>query len=375
MSVTSPRGFVASGVACGIKSSGALDLALVCTEDHKAVPVAAVFTSNKAKAAPVLVSREHLEVTTGRAAAVILSSGNANAQTGAEGKSAAAEMCELVASGIGSSPEEVLVCQTGLIGVRFPIDRVKGSIPDLVGALGSSDDDGDLAATAIMTTDTVDKQVLVTAEGFTVGGMAKGAAMLHPNMATMLAVLTTDAQCEPEVLERALEQAVSRSFNEMTVDGSCSTNDTVIVLANGAAGPAGEVELTAALSQACAVLAEAMVKDAEGATRVACVTVTGAASSADARLGARKVANWGRVVSELGSAGIDFDPDSVAVSYGGVTVCESGIAVPHDAVALAKHMEGDRVEITCDLGLGSGKGSVLTCDLGYGYIDENRTTS
>jgi glutamate N-acetyltransferase / amino-acid N-acetyltransferase len=389
VTVTSPKGFVASGVACGIKSSGALDLALVCTEDHKPVPAAAVFTSNKAKAAPVLVSRRHLEATNGRAAGVVISSGNANAQTGKDGLNAAELMCELAAEGIGSAREEILICQTGLIGVRFPIECAESGIGEAVRDLMSGREAGDRAAKAIMTTDTRKKEVLVEGPGFRIGGIAKGAAMLAPNMATMLAVLTTDARCEPDVLSRILRSAVAASFNEMTVDGCCSTNDTVVLLASGRAGPTDEDELEVAVTAAAAILAEAMVADAEGGTKVARIRVTGAAGDAEARAAARQVAGsmlvkcsingadpyWGRIVSELGSCGADFDPDRVSVSYGGVKVCSAGVAAPHDAEAVAAHMGGDRIEIECDLELGSGTWSVLTCDLSKGYIDENRTTS
>lgn len=389
MGVTGPRGFVAAGAACGIKESGAPDVALVCTQDRRAVPAAAVFTSNKAKAAPVLVSRAHLDSTQGRAAAVVCSSGNANAQTGTEGRRAAERMCELVAAGIGSSPLEVLVCQTGLIGVPFPITKLETAIPGLIGELDGGDDAGRQAAVAIMTTDTARKEVVVEGAGFSVGGMAKGAAMLSPDMATMLAVLTTDADSDAETLSRILKSAVSKSFNEMTVDGCCSTNDTVVLLSSGLAGPVGDVELHDSVARACASLAEAMVADAEGATKVARVTVDGAASDAEAARAARKVAQsslvkcslngadpyWGRIVSELGSAGVAFDPELVAVRYGGVTVCSEGTAVDHDSAAVAGHLAGPRVEIECELKLGTGRASVLTCDLGHGYIDENRGTS
>jgi len=389
VSVTGPRGFVAAGASCGIKASGAPDLALVCTHDRVAVPAAAVFTSNKAKAAPVLVSSAHLESTQGRAAAVICSSGNANAQTGGAGRLAAERMCELVAGGIGTSPEEVLVCQTGLIGVPFPIGKFEDGFAQLVGALDGGPAAARQAAVAMMTTDTVDKEVLVEASGFSVGGMAKGAAMLAPDMATMLAVLTTDARCGPDGLARILKGAVAMSFNEMTVDGCCSTNDTVVLLSSGLAGPVAEAELLHATVQACAVLAEAMVSDAEGASKVARVTVVAAASDAEAARAARKVAQsllvkcslngadpyWGRIVSELGSAGVEFDPDLVAVSYGGVKVCSEGIAVGHDSAAVSSHLAGQTIEIECHLDLGTGRASVLTCDLGHGYIDENRSTS
>ncbi|MFZ0666166.1 MAG: bifunctional glutamate N-acetyltransferase/amino-acid acetyltransferase ArgJ [Acidimicrobiales bacterium] len=389
MSVTAPQGFEASGIASGIKISGDPDLALVCTTDHKPVSAAAVFTSNLAKAAPVLVSRAHLDQTSGKIAAVICTSGNANAQTGEAGKRAAERLCEVVAFEIGSKPEEVLVCQTGLIGVPFPIDHAEAGIPHLVDSLAGSDDAGRRAAVAMMTTDTVEKQVAIRGDGFTVGGMAKGAAMLAPDMATMLAVLTTDAASEPDVLSRILTKAVSASFNEMSVDGCCSTNDTVILLSSGLAEAVPEEKLTDAVVKACAALAEAMVDDAEGASKVARISVTGAASDTEAAQGARKIATsllvkcslngadpyWGRVVSELGSAGISFDPDKVSVAYGGTIVCDEGVAVTHDADAVDAHLAGSHVEIECDLKLGSGTSSMLTCDLGHGYIDENRTTS
>jgi glutamate N-acetyltransferase/amino-acid N-acetyltransferase len=213
--------------------------------------------------------------------------------------------------------------------------------------------------------------------------------MLAPNMATMLAVLTTDAAAEPAALQAALAAGVTTSFNSMTVDGCTSTNDTVILLASGLAGPADPQELEAAVAEACFSLAEQMVADAEGATKVVVVTVQGARSDADAHRAARQVASsllvkcslngqdpyWGRVVSELGTAGAEFDPDRVAISYGGVTVCRDGVAAGHDAAAVAAHLAGTRIDLACDLGLGSGTSTVLGTDLGYGYIDENRTTS
>jgi glutamate N-acetyltransferase/amino-acid N-acetyltransferase len=390
VSVTAPAGFAAAGVACGIKASGALDLSLVATDDGAAVPAAGVFTTNLATAAPVQVSRRHLAETAGRAAAVVLSSGNANAATGSQGREDATRMCTLVGEELGVATEQVLVCQTGLIGIPLPMPCLEAGIPALVAARGHGPEAGAAAARAIMTTDTFAKEVVVAGDGFVVGGMAKGAAMLAPNMATMLAVLTTDALADPDVLATALAAGVAHSFNRMTVDGCTSTNDTVLVLASGRAGVAPPAEdLGAALGKACATLAGMMTKDAEGGTKVANVVVEGAHSDDEAHLAARKVADsalvkcslngedpyWGRVVSELGSAGVGFDLDKVAVSYGGVTVCRDGIAAVHDEVAVRAHLAGPTIELTCDLGLGAGRAVVLTCDLGHGYIDENRTTS
>jgi glutamate N-acetyltransferase/amino-acid N-acetyltransferase len=390
VSVTAPKGFVAAGTACGIKTSGDPDLALVATADGAPVPAAGVFTRNRAPAAAVQVSRAHLAESGGRAAAVVLSSGNANAATGAEGVASAQRMCVLVGEELGVAGSDVLVCQTGLIGVPLPMAPLETGIPSLVATRADGRAAAERAARAIMTTDTVPKQTEVQAGDFTVGGMAKGAAMLAPDMATMLAVLTTDAVCTPEELAVALRDAVAGTFNLLSVDGSTSTNDTVIALASGLSGttPSG-AELTGALAEACGELATLMASDAEGATKVVSVVVSGAATDADARRAARRVAEsllvkcsfngedpyWGRVVSELGSAGVAFDPDLVEVSYGDVVVCRGGIAALHDDSALRARMHAPAIELRCDLGLGSGRAIVLGTDLGHGYIDENRTTS
>jgi glutamate N-acetyltransferase/amino-acid N-acetyltransferase len=387
VSVTAPLGFVAAGVACGIKDSGAPDLALVATDDGAAVTAAAVFTQNLATAAPVQVSRRHLTASAGRAAAVILNSGNANAATGGRGIADAERTCALVATELGCSAEEVLICSTGLIGIPLPMAALESGIAPVAAA--RSTDGGEAAATAIMTTDTVAKQTLVEGDGFTVGGMAKGAAMLAPNMATMLAVLTTDAEAEPAALAAALQRAVDASFNTLSVDGCTSTNDTVIVLANGRAGAVPEPDLADALKYACIGLAEQMAGDAEGATKVVRIRVVGAEDDDEAATAARKVAEsqlvkcslygedpyWGRVVSEMGSAGVTFDPDLVSVAYGGVVVCRDGTAAEHDAAMLADAMAARSIEVTCDLGLGRGEAVVLTNDLSHAYIDENMRTS
>ncbi|MDQ4132609.1 MAG: bifunctional glutamate N-acetyltransferase/amino-acid acetyltransferase ArgJ [Actinomycetota bacterium] len=390
MSVTEPAGFVASGVWCGVKASpSALDLALVATEDGQPVPAAAVFTANKACAAPVQVSRAHLAASGGRAAAVVLNSGNANAATGADGNSHAEETCALVASGLGCAAEEVLVCSTGLIGIPLPIDAIKSGIGPLVGARAADRDSAATAARAMMTTDTVLKETVIAGGGFTVGGMAKGAAMLAPHMATMLAVLTTDATASPADLHHALTMAVDSSFNQITVDGSMSTNDTVIVLASGRAATADGDALAGPLTEACSQLAAAMVADAEGATKLIEVRVTGAASADEARRAARRVAEaqlvkcsffghdpyWGRVVSELGSAGVEFELDRVSVAYGGIVVCQGGVAVAHDHQAVTHHLAQRNVEVTADLGVGHAAATILTADLTPSYIDENMTTS
>jgi glutamate N-acetyltransferase/amino-acid N-acetyltransferase len=389
VSVTAPEGFVATGGSGGIKANDLLDVAVVATADGRAVPSAGVFTSNLAAAAPVQVSRAHLATTSGAAAGVVLTSGNANAATGEPGRAAAERVCAAVAAGIGASGAEILICQTGLIGIPFPIDTVEPRLAAIVGARAGDHEAGAAAARAIMTTDTVPKEVVVAGPGFTVGGMAKGAAMLAPNMATMLALCTTDAAVDAPTLRKALREAVDASFNSITVDGCTSTNDTVLVLASGRGESPTPAALTAALTEACASLAEQMVADAEGATKIAHVAVRGATSDEAAHRAARKVADsmlvqcslfgcdpyWGRIVSELGSAGTPFEIDRVSIGYGDTVVCAAGIAVPHDEAAVAAHLAGRHVQLICDLGLGSGQAVVLGTDLGYGYIDENRTTS
>jgi glutamate N-acetyltransferase/amino-acid N-acetyltransferase len=387
MSVTAPAGFVAAGLAAGIKESGASDLALVATADANAVPAAAVFTQNRLTAAPVQVSAAHLHASGGRATAVILNSGNANAATGAPGRDHAARMCTATASALGCSPEAVLVCSTGLIGIPLPIDKIEAAVPDL--AASRHPHGGPEAARAIMTTDTVPKEVVVHRPGFVVGGMAKGAAMLAPNMATMLAVLTTDAAVDGDVLARALQKGVDSSFNVLVTDGCTSTNDTVIILSSGLAGPADEGDLADAVAEACFSLAAQMSGDAEGATKVVRLVVTGAASDAEARAGARAIAKsslckcswygedpyWGRIASELGAAGIAFAADKVSVAYGGTTVAAGGVSIDHDGQKVRTHLRNRNIDVSADLGLGEGRAIVLTNDLTPGYIDENMRTS
>ena len=389
MTVTDPAGFAANGVAAGIKPSGDPDLSLVATVDGAPVAAAGVFTRNLMTAAPVVTTRAHLAATGGRAAAVVLNSGCANAATGNQGLADAEEMCALVAKDLGCAPDEVLVCSTGLIGFELPMDAVRAGIPPLVA--GRSVDGGSAAAEAIRTTDTVRKETVVRGPGFVVGGMAKGAAMLAPNMATMLAVLTTDAAVEPAHLLASLRAGVDDSFNAMSSDGCTSTNDTVLLLASGAAGPPADLgAFDAAVAEACLDLATQMVGDAEGHTKVVRVHVIGAASDEEAERGARKVAEsqlvkcswygkdpyWGRVASELGSAGIAFDPDRLTVRYGDHVLAVGGVSdTTVDEAALATYMDEPSLEVVADLGLGNGTARILTNDLTHAYVDENMGTS
>jgi glutamate N-acetyltransferase/amino-acid N-acetyltransferase len=387
VSVTAAAGFGAAGIASGIKPSGEPDLALVATLDGRPVPSAGVFTSNLSTAAPVVISRSHLAATGGLSVGVILNSGNANAATGAAGRANAERMTALAADGLGCGADEILVCSTGLIGIPLPMEPIEANAMHLVAALDA--EGGSDAARAIMTTDTIRKEVVVSGEGFTVGGMAKGAAMLAPNMATMLAVLTTDAEATPEELLAALQAGVSSSFNVLSVDGCTSTNDTVLLFASGLAGRIDPSALAAAVADACGSLARQMASDAEGATKVVDVRVIGAASDDDAAKAARKIAEsnlckcswygedpyWGRIVSEIGSSGAAFDPDAVSVSYGGVMVARDGITCDHDAAAIKAVMAADEIVLVADLGLGAGTGLILTNDLSHAYIDENMRTS
>ena len=385
MSVTEVPGFTAAGVTCGIKPSGKPDLALVSTADGAAVSAAGVFTSNKMTAAPVLVCREHLDATGGKAAAVVLNSGNANAATGAQGMADARRMCAETAAALGVAPAEVLVCSTGLIGYALPMDTVSAGITAAAQALAA--DGGPQAAEAIMTTDTVSKQVLIAGDGFTVGGMAKGAAMLEPNMATMLAVLVTDAAADPAILQQALRSGVVGTFNTLTVDGAESTNDTVLMLANGQAGPVDPDALTEAVAAACESLAIQMADDAEGATKTVFLRVTGAASEAEAAKAARDTANcqlvkcswygqdpyWGRIASEMGAAGVAFDHTKLTIAYGPHLVYDHG--EPAHPPELAQYMTGRRLDLHVDLGMGDGQARIITTDLTHAYIDENMGTS
>jgi len=397
MSVTAAEGFEAAGVACGVKPSGDPDLSLVATADRRPVAAAGVFTTNLACAAPVQVSRSNL--TDGQAAAVILNSGNANAATGEPGREDARIMCRLTAEALGCADTDVLVCSTGLIGIPLPMPPIERGIPMVAAALDAQRG-GTAAATAILTTDTLRKEAHVTASGpdatFTVGGMAKGAAMLAPAMATMLAVLTTDAAADPDALKAALVLAVRDTFNSLLVDGCTSTNDTVLILANGVAGHAPITAdgplfatLVSSMTQVCDSLAEQMASDAEGATKLARVVVRGARSTEDARRAARAVAGsqlvqcslygadpyWGRVVSELGASGTELDPERVDVAYNGITVCRDGIAALHDEAALEAAMAKREIEIVCELHDGTGEAAVRFTDLTHAYIDENRGTS
>ncbi|WP_167737554.1 bifunctional glutamate N-acetyltransferase/amino-acid acetyltransferase ArgJ [Sphingomonas parva] len=386
MSVTAAEGFVASGLHAGIKPRR-YDMALVATEDCKPVTAAAVFTQNKFFAPPVAACRERLAANGGRAAAIIVNSGNANAGTGAAGRADAEAMCEATAEALGISPADVLVCSTGIIGNPLPMDRILAATPKLAKKL--SVEGGADAAKGILTTDHKVKEAVIRGSTFTLGGMAKGCGMIAPNMATMLAFLTTDADVSAAEMTAILRDAADRTFNTLNVDGATSTNDTVILLASGRRGRPDKAEFADAVHRLCEDLTYQMARDAEGMTKMVQLRVTGARSDAEARAAAKSIAEnnlvkcswyggdpyWGRLLGAAGSAGIDFEAEKTAVAYGGIIVSRGGTNAEHDEAAVAAHMKNEKIEIEVALGLGSGQAQVIGIDLGPGYIKENSKTS
>nr|WP_242681612.1 bifunctional glutamate N-acetyltransferase/amino-acid acetyltransferase ArgJ [Tessaracoccus sp. SD287] len=377
--VTAAQGFAAAGVAAGLKTSGNADVALVHNLGPDAV-AAGVFTSNRVVAAPVVHSR--VVLANHRVRAVLLNSGGANACTGSGGLADARESAAATAAALGLHADDVAVASTGLIGVRLPMDRLRAGISDAAAAL--SPEGGPLAATAIMTTDTVPKQAEITTDdGWTVGGMAKGAGMLAPGLATMLVVITTDARVDPLVLDRALRTACRLTFDRLDTDGCMSTNDTVLALASGASGVEVDgPQLADALVAVCGDLCQQMMADAEGADHDITIEVVNADSVEDAVEVGRAIArsnlfktavagndpNWGRVLAQIGTTAAEFDPDELDVSFNGVQVCTGGgIGAPREDVDLT----GRQVHVLVDLHAGTESASILTSDLTHGYITEN----
>ena len=382
MSVTAALGFVASGVHAHIRKEKR-DLAIV-----RSVPVAtgaAMWTQNRVLAAPVVVSKRHLESTEPQA--IVINSGIANAATGAQGEADAIATAEHAAGLLGLAPEQVLVLSTGVIGAPLPMDRMLAGVDAAAAAL--SPNGGDEAAEAILTTDTHAKTAVSHGFGFTVGGMAKGSGMIHPNLATMLAVLTTDYPLEPGEAIELLRPAVDVSFNSITVDGDCSTNDAVILLSSGAAAiqrtPETDEAFVLALGSVCSDLSHQIVVDGEGATLVAEINVSGAVNAAEARAIAQRIAtsplvktalfghdaNWGRVLMAAGSAPFNggyahVDPDLVSLSYNGTAVLVAG--TPQH---VEPNVDGAVCTIDLDLGLGDGSAGYLTSDLSYDYVRIN----
>ena len=387
--VTAPAGFRAAGVRCGIRRSD-LDLAVLVSETEASA--AAVFTRNVVRAAPIQWSVRAIEKSGGRARAIVINSGNANACTGSDGESAADRTARETARLLGCGAEEVLVASTGVIGKKLPVERLTAALPGAIGRL--SRDEGDAVAKAILTTDTCTKQSVrrVTEKNcrFVVGGMAKGSGMVHPDMATTLAFVTTDAAVEPSVLQAMLRRACDRSFNRITVDGDTSTNDMIAVLANGQAGTDASGGACAelferALTEVLVDLARAVARDGEGATRLITVRVTGATSETDALEIARTVsgsplvktavhgcdANWGRIVAAAGRAGVDFRPELMALRINGLQVLAPGFVSEFSEEDATRRLSLDEVVLELDLGAGAAEATAWTCDLTKEYIEIN----
>ena len=390
MAITCP-GFRFAGIRAGIKNKAdALDLGLI-VPDGPAVG-AAIFTSNRVPAAPVEVSKRALERGRGTVRAVVVNSGNANACTGDAGLADAAEMADVASKALGLDADLVLVASTGVIGVPLPMDAIRSGIPRAVGELSS---DGAAAAGAILTTDNFPKTAAMRLEidgvEVTIGGMAKGAGMIHPNLATTLCFLTTDASVPPAVLRGALKRAVSESFNAITVDGDTSTNDTVLLLANGRAGGPSITNggalsrFTEGLTLVAGELARMVVRDGEGATKLVEIAVEGAASDLEARQAAMTVAssllvktalhggdpNWGRILAALGRSGVEMNEATTDVSFGQLPVVRGGLGVPGVSGAAAAVLEEKEISVRIGLGVGDGHARVWTSDLSEEYVRIN----
>lgn len=388
--VTAPLGFRAAGIAAGLKANGNPDLALVFSEGPE-YAAAGVFTRNKVKAAPVLWSQQVLK--SGALRAVILNSGGANACTGPGGFQDTHRTAEELATalsnwGTETAAGEIAVCSTGLIGDRLPMDKLIPAVTEIVHEMGGGMSGGTDAAYAIMTTDTVPKEASFHhRDKWNVGGMAKGAGMLAPSLATMLVVLTTDAVATAEQLDSALRKATRLTFDRLDVDGSVSTNDTVLLLANGASAiTPTQDELDAAVLAVCDDLAAQLMADAEGVTKRVLITVVNAADEEEALIGARAIArdslvktalfgsdpNWGRVLAAIGIAPITLDPDRITVSFNGSPVCVDGTGAPG---AREVDLSGADIEVLVDLKVGDGTATVRTTDLSHGYVEENSAYS
>lgn len=380
--ITAPAGFTAAATAAQIKHSGKLDMALVVNDgpEHNA---AAVFTRNRVVASPIKATRAAMA--DGTIKAVLYNSGNANACNGVQGDKDAAAAVQRTAEALGARPEDIAVCSTGLIGELLPMDKITAGVDALASSLG---DHGGAAAEAIMTTDLVAKETFIEADGWSVGGMGKGVGMMAPSLATMLVCLTTDASATPEMLDEALHKAVAPTFNTLDIDGSTSTNDTVLLLASGASGVTPrQAELDAAVLAACANLADQMQADAEGVTKRVKVTVTGTGDDAQALNAARTVGrdnlfktamfgsdpNWGRVLAAVGMAEAEMDPERISVHFNGQPVCVDSTGAPG---ARDVDLSGADVEVLIDLGTGGeGTATVRTTDLSHDYVEINSAYS
>jgi glutamate N-acetyltransferase/amino-acid N-acetyltransferase len=404
-SFTLAQGFRAAATACGLKTSSvmgasSLDLALVVAEGP--CSAAGVFTTNRVKAAPVLYDQETLARNAGDIRAIIANAGNANACTGPQGMDDARQMAALIAQALNCRPDQVLVLSTGVIGRPLNMQKLAQGIADITSP--AAQHGAPFAARAIMTTDTRPKvarrEIEIGGQVVTISGFCKGSGMIHPNMATMLAIITTDASAAPELLQAALRSAINCSINRVSVDGDMSTNDTALLLASGASGvtlSAGELPaFTAALTETCVELAKQIARDGEGATRLVEIIVTGAAGEGQAHIVADSIArsplvktaihggdpNWGRVLCAAGYSGAAIDPDTLSLTFGpadrpgdndspAVQVVANGLPTIYEERAAAAALRGDPVLITLDLGLGDAQATVWTCDLSAEYVEIN----
>jgi glutamate N-acetyltransferase / amino-acid N-acetyltransferase len=390
MRLVVPRGFLFASGTAGIKASGRPDVALA--EMPQGASAAAMFTRNRVVAAPVEVGREHLRASRGRLRALVVNSGNANCATGPAGRSAADATCAALAGALHTTPELVLPSSTGIIGVPLPVDRLVAALPDVLSRRSASEDAAAGFARAIMTTDTRMKtastELALDRRPASVLGIAKGAGMVHPDMATLLVYLFTDAAAPPPVLRRILRRAVARSLNCISIDGDTSTNDTVVLMASGAAGArvaADEASFASAVMEVCDSLAAQIVADGEGVTHVVKLRVDGAASDGAADRIVRTIAhsllvktawagadpNWGRLLAAVGRAGASIDPNAVAIWIAGQKVCEQGAAVPFDAAGVHRRMSEPAYEIRINVGNGPGTARFLTTDLTTEYVRIN----
>lgn len=390
--ICAPLGFQAAGVACGLKAKDRLDLAVIMSD--RPASAAGLLTTNLVCGAPVVVTRRHLESSSRHMRAIVVNAGNSNACTGPQGEADAEEMCQLVAKGIGSDPGDVCVASTGVIGRLLPMDRVRAGVAKAVEQ--ASPGGGDSVAQAIMTTDTVPKQAVrrIVLQGKTVsiGGVAKGAGMIAPRLATMLCFITTDAAISPDDLRPLLVRAADVSFNRVTIDGDTSTSDTLLVLANGASGinplrpgSADHAAFGDALTEVCRELAKMIARDGEGATKFVTVQVTGAPDTGGAHRAARTVAesplvktaifggdpNWGRIAAALGRSGVPFDPDRLRIWVGGLLLFENGMPAAFDQRDAERRFKEKVITIRADLGAGRAEAEVYTCDLSYDYVKIN----
>lgn len=388
--ITAPEGFFATGVACGLKKDDKKDLAIICSEDNAAA--VGVFTANKVKGHSLQLTMDHIK--TGYANAIIINSGNANACVGEQGYADALEIATITAKLLECSPKDILVGSTGVIGKRLDMEKIRPGLEALVA--GMDPNGGHDAQEAIMTTDTIFKEVAVELEiqdtQIIIGGMAKGSGMIHPNMATMIGIITTDANISRKLLDKALKEVVKSTFNRVTVDGDTSVCDMVLVLANGLADNAGIINegedferFKSGLEYVCSSLSRLIAKDGEGATKLVDVIVEGAENTDDAYKAACAIAksplvktaifgedaNWGRILTAIGYSGAEFDPSHVDIYISGLLVCKGGCAVDFDEEAAKELLKAKEVKLLIKLNKGVFSDHVWTCDLSYDYVKIN----